>query len=115
MSAFAKPEGVNRPDLLPTEKNQVVIDVANYLTKGMLFSSSLLWSPYFKFIRYCIIHNSFIGQEKKVAGAIETLQKNTGYKLRVLLQSYPNTPGNITLPGPKFTFSYAWLTSAIYL
>ena len=33
------------------------------------------------------------GQEKKVAGAIDTLQKNTGYKLRVLLQSYPNTPG----------------------
>ena len=42
------------------------IDVANYLSKG---------------------------QEKKVKASIAELEKNTGYKLRVLLQSYPNTPG----------------------
>lgn len=63
--AHARPEGVNRPDLLPTEQT-TVIDVANYLSKG---------------------------EEKKARVSIDELEKNTGYKLRVLLQSYPNTPG----------------------
>jgi hypothetical protein len=63
--ALAKPEGVNRPDLLPKEPTPV-IDVANFLSKG---------------------------QERKVATSIEGLEKATGYKLRVLCQSYPNTPG----------------------
>ena len=63
---LARPEGVNRPDLLPTGEKSSIIDVANYLSKG---------------------------QEKKVKASIAELEKNTGYKLRVLLQSYPNTPG----------------------
>ena len=64
-SAFARPEGVNRPDLLPKEFVPV-IDVANFLSKG---------------------------QEKKVISSINDLEKSTGYKLRLLCQSYPNTPG----------------------
>ena len=43
-----------------------LIDVANFLTKG---------------------------QEKKVVTDLTDLEKRTGYKLRVLCQSYPNTPG----------------------
>ena len=43
-----------------------IIDTANFLTKG---------------------------QEKKIVTKLEQLEKSTGYKLRVLCQSYPNTPG----------------------
>lgn len=64
--AFSMPEGVNRPDLLPKEKNVELIDVANFLTKG---------------------------QRNKLKLTIQNLEKETGFKLRVLCQSYPNTPG----------------------
>ena len=64
--ANARPAGVDRPELLPKEQNVPLIDVANFLTKG---------------------------QEKKVINDINELQKQTGYKLRVLCQSYPDTPG----------------------
>ena len=59
-SALARPEGVNRPDLLPKEQT-AVIDVANFLSNS---------------------------QEKKIVGAISELEKATGYKLRVLCQRY---------------------------
>jgi hypothetical protein len=89
LQVSARPEGVNRPDLLPPIQT-TVIDTANFLTKG---------------------------QEKKVVTAISDLEKKTGYKLRLLCQryssllwiyharymsklwtycfvhSYPNTPG----------------------
>ena len=64
--AYAKPEGVNRPELLPKGEMVTLIDVANFLSKG---------------------------QEKKAMSSIAVLEKNTGYKLRVLCQSYPETPG----------------------
>lgn len=64
--ALARPEGVNRPDLLPSGPVSPIIDTANFLTKG---------------------------QEKKIVAKLEQLEKSTGYKLRVLCQSYPNTPG----------------------
>jgi len=64
--ANARPPGVDRPDLLPKEQNVPLIDAANFLSKG---------------------------QEKKMINDINELQKLTGYKLRVLCQSYPNTPG----------------------
>ena len=64
-TASARPEGVNRPDLLPSGSTPL-IDTANFLTKG---------------------------QEKTVVGKLKTLEDKTGFKLRVLCQSYPNTPG----------------------
>ncbi len=64
--ALAIPEGVNRPDLLPKENDAELIDVANFLTKG---------------------------QRNKLKVTIKSLEKETGFKLRVLCQSYPNTPG----------------------
>jgi len=64
--AFSMPEGVNRPDLLPKESDVELIDVVNFLTKG---------------------------QRSKLKTTIKMLEKDTGFKLRVLCQSYPNTPG----------------------
>jgi len=63
--AAARIEGVNKPELLPKEFT-TVIDVAGFLTPG---------------------------EEERVAQKIERLEKDTGYKLRVLAQNYPETPG----------------------
>ncbi|KAL2229386.1 UNVERIFIED_CONTAM: Thylakoid lumenal 15 protein 2, chloroplastic [Sesamum indicum] len=57
--------GVNKPELLPKEFT-TVIDVAGFLSDG---------------------------QEKRIAQEIDALEKDTGYKLRVLAQNYPDTPG----------------------
>lgn len=65
-SVNARPEGVNRPELLPKVKDVPLIDTGNFLAKG---------------------------QEKKIVEKLEALQKRTGIKLRVLCQAYPETPG----------------------
>ncbi|CAH2074344.1 unnamed protein product [Thlaspi arvense] len=57
--------GVNKPELLPKEFTSV-IDVAGFLSDG---------------------------QEKRIASEIADLEKDTGFKLRVLAQNYPVTPG----------------------
>ncbi|CAI9766331.1 unnamed protein product [Fraxinus pennsylvanica] len=57
--------GVNKPELLPKEFTSV-IDVAGFLSDG---------------------------QEKRLAQEIAVLEKDTGFKLRVLAQNYPDTPG----------------------
>lgn len=57
--------GVNKPELLPKEFSPV-IDVAGFLSDG---------------------------QEKRLAQEIANIEKDTGYKLRVLAQNYPDTPG----------------------
>ncbi|KQJ81869.1 uncharacterized protein LOC100843127 isoform X2 [Brachypodium distachyon] len=57
--------GVNKPELLPKEFTSV-IDVAGFLSSG---------------------------QENRLRQEIEDLEKDTGYKLRVLAQNYPDTPG----------------------
>ncbi|CAD5334737.1 unnamed protein product [Arabidopsis thaliana] len=57
--------GVNKPELLPKEFTSV-IDVADFLSNG---------------------------QEKRIAQEIANLEKDTGFKLRVLAQNYPVTPG----------------------
>ncbi|KAL3839689.1 hypothetical protein ACJIZ3_024280 [Penstemon smallii] len=57
--------GVNKPELLPKEFT-TVIDVAGFLSDG---------------------------QEKRITKEIDALEKDTGYKLRVLAQNYPDTPG----------------------
>lgn len=67
LAADAKLEGVNRPDLLPKGDQIVkVIDVAGFLTAS---------------------------EEKKLEAEVESLERDTGFKLRVLAQSYPETPG----------------------
>lgn len=57
--------GVNKPELLPKEFT-TVIDVAGFLSAG---------------------------QEQRLAQAIADLEKDTGFKLRILAQNYPDTPG----------------------
>ncbi|BBN18260.1 hypothetical protein MPTK1_8g01080 [Marchantia polymorpha subsp. ruderalis] len=63
--ALARPEGVNRPELLPKEFTPV-IDVAGFLSPA---------------------------QEGRIAQQVTSLEDETGYKLRVLAQNYPETPG----------------------
>ncbi|KAL3536244.1 hypothetical protein ACH5RR_004705 [Cinchona calisaya] len=57
--------GVNKPELLPKEFT-TVIDVAGFLSDG---------------------------QENRLAQEIAAIEKDTGFKLRVLAQNYPDTPG----------------------
>lgn len=62
----ARLEAVNRPDLLPSEAGLNVIQTEKFLTTG---------------------------QAKRMNTLLENLEKDTGFRLRVLCQSYPNTPG----------------------
>ncbi|PNX80979.1 thylakoid lumenal 15.0 kDa protein [Trifolium pratense] len=63
--AEAAKAGVNKPELLPKEFT-TVIDVAGFLSDG---------------------------QEKRLTQEISALEEDTGVKLRVLAQNYPDTPG----------------------
>eukprot|EP00558_Chaetoceros_sp_UNC1202_P009219 CAMPEP_0197239442 /NCGR_PEP_ID=MMETSP1429-20130617/5912_1 /TAXON_ID=49237 /ORGANISM="Chaetoceros sp., Strain UNC1202" /LENGTH=236 /DNA_ID=CAMNT_0042698857 /DNA_START=17 /DNA_END=727 /DNA_ORIENTATION=+ len=62
----ARLEAVNRPDLLPSDAGAVVIQTEKFLTSG---------------------------QAKRMSDLIRALEKDTGFRLRVLCQNYPNTPG----------------------
>lgn len=64
--ASARLEAVNRPDLLPSEKGLNVIQVEKFLTSG---------------------------QAKRLDNLLASLEKDTGFRLRILCQRYPNTPG----------------------
>jgi len=64
--ANARLEGVNNPDLLPSEPGLNVIQVEKFLTKG---------------------------QEKKVNAMLTSLEKDTGFRVKLLCQAYPRTPG----------------------
>ena len=64
--AHARLEGVNNPQMLPPGPAVEVLDVAGYLTKG---------------------------EVSRLTTEVRNLEKDTGIKLRVLAQAYPNTPG----------------------
>merc|ERR1711939_823370 len=65
--AEARPEGVNKPELLPSGPVRNVIDVkVNFLTPG---------------------------EQKRPEKLTQQIEQASGFKLRVLCQSYPETPG----------------------
>ena len=64
--ANARLEGVNKPELLPSTPGLNVIQVEKFLTKG---------------------------QEKRMSDLLTKLEADTGYRVRVLCQAYPRTPG----------------------
>lgn len=66
LPSSARLEGVNKPELLPSEPGLNVIQVEKFLTKG---------------------------QEKRLNGLLTKLEADTGYRVRVLCQAYPTTPG----------------------
>lgn len=66
MPAMARLEPVNRPDLLPKERGLNVIQTEKFLTGG---------------------------QARRLNDLLTSLEKDTGFRVRVLCQSYPNTPG----------------------
>lgn len=65
-SADARLEAVNRPDLLPKETGLNVIQTEKFLTAG---------------------------QARRMNDLLTALERDTGVRLRVLCQNYPNTPG----------------------
>jgi len=62
----ARLDPVNNPSLLPSTPNEVVIQTEKFLTSG---------------------------QVKRMSELISSLERDTGFRLRVLCQNYPNTPG----------------------
>lgn len=62
----ARLDPVDRPDLLPTEPNKNVIQIEKFLTKG---------------------------QAERMDQMLGKLEKDTGWRVRVLCQAYPQTPG----------------------
>jgi Beta-propeller domains of methanol dehydrogenase type len=66
LPSHARLEAVNKPDLLPKETDAVIIQTQKFLTSG---------------------------QVKRMSDMIRSLEKDTGFRLRVLCQNYPNTPG----------------------
>lgn len=102
--------GVNKPELLPKQFSPV-IDVAGFLSDGQVSAFPLLlilcfsFTLYFNFffftfflllIMHIILNNGFAWvnlQEKRLAQEIADMEKDTGFKLRVLAQNYPETPG----------------------
>lgn len=65
-TATARLESVNRPDLLPSEPGVNVIQVEKFLTTG---------------------------QARRMNELLGNLEKDTGYRVKVLCQRYPYTPG----------------------
>uniref|UniRef100_A0A7S1ZLN6 TPM domain-containing protein n=1 Tax=Ditylum brightwellii TaxID=49249 RepID=A0A7S1ZLN6_9STRA len=65
-ASYARLEAVNRPDLLPSEPGLNVIQIQKFLTTG---------------------------QANRMDKLLASLEKDTGFRVRVLCQAYPQTPG----------------------
>lgn len=65
-AAQARPESINRPDLLPKEPGLNVLQIEKFLTSG---------------------------QASRMDRLLAALERDTGFRVRVLCQAYPYTPG----------------------
>jgi hypothetical protein len=65
-TASARLESMNKPELLPKEPGLKVIQTEKFLTSG---------------------------QVKRLDALLTATERDTGYRVRVLCQAYPNTPG----------------------
>lgn len=65
-AALARLESVNRPDLLPSEANLHVLQTEKFLTNG---------------------------QVKRMEQLLVQLERDTGFRVYILCQNYPLTPG----------------------
>jgi hypothetical protein len=65
-TASARLESMNKPELLPSEPGLKVIQTEKFLTSG---------------------------QVKRLEALLTATERDTGYRVRVLCQAYPNTPG----------------------
>ena len=92
-SALAKrPDGVNRPELLPPTFTRV-IDTAGFLSQGQVRESEFLPALALSFRGAEIVGGERIVQEERLGQDLERLEADTGFKLRLLAQNYPQTPG----------------------
>ena len=75
--ASARLEAVNRPDLLPKEKGLNVIQTEKFLTSG---------------------------QANRLNTLLTSLEKETGFRVKLLCQNYPNTVRNIDIRKNRNSF-----------
>lgn len=109
---------MNKPELLPTGEFTPVIDVAGFLTEGevrcgspLLSSSGMLWvvvaacilrlrtiCPCSSCSYHVVVQQALapheqllccVPQERRIRDRVEALEADTGVKLRVLAQNYP--------------------------
>lgn len=66
LPAMARLESIDKPNLLPKEKGLNIIQTEKFLTSG---------------------------QVKRLEQLLSSLEHDTGYRVRILCQAYPNTPG----------------------
>jgi hypothetical protein len=92
--ACARLEGVNNPQLLPSAPNVPVIDVAGFLSKGQARThASVTRSLAGWLARRVSPARPAVRQIERLTAIVKSLEADTGIKLRVLSQAYPNTPG----------------------
>lgn len=106
--AAARPEGVNRPELLPKDFT-TVIDVAGFLAPSEVRGGACHRNgPACNGETHTrCVHPALPVQEKRVATELASLERDTGFKLRVLAQNYPETPGAVLGCAPTVVWNDA--------
>ncbi len=89
--ALAKPPGVNKPELLPKEQTNVIqMKDQKYLTSGQI---KRMDEKHARRSSNPRLRSLACLTGRASACRLAKLEKDTGFKLRVLVQQYPETPG----------------------
>lgn len=115
--ALARPEPVNKPELLPPGEKTTVIDVAGFLTAGEvrhrildihmpshlqyahLLAAEILLDSCFLQVLLASSALVFLPQRShsvqitRIKEQIKGIEDDTGFRFRLLAQNYPQTPG----------------------